>query len=577
MKLTNSLLVGLAASIAGAAAFDINCNSNYASYYGQNSARNQKQLGEYCKDATEDVIVLAFMNGFPNILLNFANACETTFDGSSLLHCPNIAKDIKYCQSQGKAVVLSMGGAAGSYGFSGDGDAISFADTVWNMFFNGKATQRPFDDAVLDGIDLDIEGGSGAGYPAFINQLRSHYASDPSKKYYIASAPQCPFPDAYLGSTLNSAWFDMVYVQFYNNYCGLNAYPTWFNYGDWDNWAKTKSVNKNVKIFIGAPGSPSAASSGYVDGSTLSTVYNAVRANYTSLGGIMTWDVSQARTSGLASSIRSMLNAGSTCGNGGGGSTTTTSTTSVPTSTTSTSTAGYSTTSTTGTATTTSATSTSTSTSTSTATSTESSSTTSLPTNCPVSGKQCTGNQQGCNGQSFAICNAGTWYVQPCASGTTCVMSGNIATCDWPNGRDTNSCSISGASSLNKRINFQQVSEITQPRLRPKPAHPKSNIPTRVEFVAGSLNNGVYSTVVKIQADKQAFTGNWAISFNLPSGQTIDSASRGSVSVNKNMVTISSDITSEEPKNMAATFKISGTFANDYKLPDAGSVVFVSV
>ncbi|KAJ2513744.1 Chitinase 2 [Coemansia sp. RSA 2049] len=388
MKLTNSLLVGLTASIAGAAAFDISCNSNYASYYGQNSARNQKQLGEYCKDATEDVIVLAFMNGFPNILLNFANACETTFDGSSLLHCPNIAKDIKYCQSQGKAVVLSMGGAAGSYGFSGDGDAISFADTVWNMFFNGKATQRPFDDAVLDGIDLDIEGGSGAGYPAFINQLRSHYASDPSKKYYIASAPQCPFPDAYLGSTLNSAWFDMVYVQFYNNYCGLNAYPTWFNYDDWDNWAKTKSVNKNVKIFIGAPGSPSAASSGYVDGSTLSTVYNAVRANYTSLGGIMTWDV---------------------------------------------------------------------------------------------------------------------------------------------------------------------------------------------KFVAGSLNNGVYSTVVKIQADKQAFTGNWAISFNLPSGQTIDSASRGSVSVNKNMVTISSDTTSEEPRNMAATFKISGTFANDYKLPDAGSVVFVSV
>ncbi|KAJ2659586.1 Chitinase 2 [Coemansia sp. RSA 1200] len=243
------------------------------------------------------------MNGFPNILLNFANACETTFDGSSLLHCPNIAKDIKYCQSQGKVVVISMGGASGAYGFLDDADASSFADTVWNMFFKGTATQRPFDDAVLDGIDLDIEGGSNNGYTAFISRLRSHYASDPGRNYYIASAPQCPFPDAYLGSTLNNAWFDMVYVQFYNNYCGLNAYPTWFNYGDWDNWAKTRSVNKNVKIFIGAPGSPSAASSGYVDGSTLSNIYNDVRAKYTSLGGIMTWDVSQARTSGLASSI----------------------------------------------------------------------------------------------------------------------------------------------------------------------------------------------------------------------------------------------------------------------------------
>ncbi|KAJ2018927.1 Chitinase 1, partial [Coemansia sp. S610] len=31
-------------------AFNINCNSNHASYYGQNSARNQKTLGSYCAD-----------------------------------------------------------------------------------------------------------------------------------------------------------------------------------------------------------------------------------------------------------------------------------------------------------------------------------------------------------------------------------------------------------------------------------------------------------------------------------------------------------------------------------------------
>ncbi|KAJ2889719.1 Chitinase 1, partial [Coemansia aciculifera] len=211
------------AAQAISSAFNVNCNSNYASYYGQNSARNQKTLGEYCSSSTEDVIVLAFMNGFPNILLNFANACEDTFEGTGLLHCPKIAADIKYCQSKGKVVILSMGGASGAYGFSSDSQAAQFADTMWNMFFKGTAAQRPFDDAVLDGIDLDIEGGSNSGYAAFISQLRAHYASDPTRQYYIAAAPQCPFPDAYLGSTLNSAWFDMVFVQFYNNYCGLNA------------------------------------------------------------------------------------------------------------------------------------------------------------------------------------------------------------------------------------------------------------------------------------------------------------------------------------------------------------------
>ncbi|KAJ2358324.1 Chitinase 2 [Coemansia sp. RSA 2618] len=468
MKLIASLLAALAATAGSTAAFDVSCNSNYASYYGQNSARNQQALGEYCKDATEDVIVLAFMNGFPNILLNFANACETTFEGSTLLHCPNISKDIKYCQSQGKAVILSMGGAAGSYGFSGDSDAIAFADTVWNMFFKGKADQRPFDDAVLDGIDLDIEGGSGAGYPAFINQLRTHYTSDPSKQYYIAAAPQCPFPDSYLGSTLNSAWFDMVYVQFYNNYCGLNAYPTWFNFNDWDNWAKTKAVNKDVKVYIGAPGSPSAAGSGYVDGATLASIYNDVRSKYSSLGGIMTWDVSQARTSG------------------------------------------------------------------------------------------------------------GSWYTGSCASGTYCYLNGNAAVCDWSNGRPTDTCAVSGGVSLNKRLDFNKVSLITRPNLRPKPVNAKSNLPTRVEFVAGDISNNKYSTVIKIQANKNAFSGNWSFSFALPNGQTVESTSRGAASVSSNAVTIKSVPSNEGAKNMAAIFKITGTFQGEYTLPDTKSAVFIS-
>jgi chitinase len=32
--------------------------------------------------------------------------------------------------------------------------------------------------------------------------------------YYITGSPQCAFPDAYLGSTLNAVGFDAVYVQF---------------------------------------------------------------------------------------------------------------------------------------------------------------------------------------------------------------------------------------------------------------------------------------------------------------------------------------------------------------------------
>ncbi|RUS14481.1 glycoside hydrolase superfamily [Endogone sp. FLAS-F59071] len=126
--------------------------------------------------------------------------------------------------------------------------------------------------------------------------MRTHYASDTSKSYYITGAPQCIYPDASLGPALNSAWFDMVMVQFYNNSCGLGYYSNnlaW-NYGVWDYWATHVSVNPNVKILIGAPASSTASGSGYVALSQLQTIaqgtYNSARA----FGGIMFWDASQA-------------------------------------------------------------------------------------------------------------------------------------------------------------------------------------------------------------------------------------------------------------------------------------------
>jgi len=42
-----------------------------------------------------------------------------------------------------------------------------------------------------------------------------------------------------------------------NNYCSLPQFsnPNNWNFGRWDNWAKTASPNKDVKVYIGAPAS----------------------------------------------------------------------------------------------------------------------------------------------------------------------------------------------------------------------------------------------------------------------------------------------------------------------------------
>lgn len=104
--------------------------------------------------------------------MNLANACETAFEGSQLLNCPDIGKDIKTCQSKGKKILLALGGASGAYGFTSDSQGETFANTLWDLFGKGSSDTRPFGDAVIDGFDLDIEGGGSTGYVVTIIIIR---------------------------------------------------------------------------------------------------------------------------------------------------------------------------------------------------------------------------------------------------------------------------------------------------------------------------------------------------------------------------------------------------------------------
>ncbi|KAJ1919923.1 Chitinase 2 [Mycoemilia scoparia] len=291
---------------AFARVFDINRSNNVGLYWGQNSfgathpgVPGQKAIEEYCSYDTSDIYLVSFLNIFnagsdspPG--LNLANACETTFNDSSLLHCPDTGKGIKQCQEKGKIVLLSLGGAAGSYGFNNDEEAAQFADRIWDMFMGGKADRRPFEDAIIDGVDLDIEGGSSVGYSAFVHRLRERFAERPERKFYITAAPQCPFPDVYLGPIIDHSWLDMLFVQFYNNWCNAQYFPDRFNFDDWDKWAKTRSMNPDVKIYLGIPGSPQAAGTGYVDPEAISRIIPEIKNKYPTFGGVFMWDASQA-------------------------------------------------------------------------------------------------------------------------------------------------------------------------------------------------------------------------------------------------------------------------------------------
>ncbi|ORY73472.1 glycoside hydrolase superfamily [Protomyces lactucae-debilis] len=289
-----SLVTALA--LEAQAAYNRASSDNIVIYWGQTGGGNQTSLATTCASSGADIVVLSFLTTFfgPGGLpvLNFASHCSEQFPGTNLLKCDAIARGIQTCQDLGVLVLLSLGGAVANVGFSSVAQASGFADTLWDLFGGGSSNTRPFGTVVLNGFDLDIEHGSPEHYTALVTQLQRHFQQS-GRTYYMAAAPQCPFPDATLGKVLDEAPFDFVFVQHYNNpSCAIPA-GQGFNAGTWQTWAKT-APNTNVQLFVGVPAAPAAAGSGYVDAAAISTAMQQIKSQFgeTRLGGVMFWDAS---------------------------------------------------------------------------------------------------------------------------------------------------------------------------------------------------------------------------------------------------------------------------------------------
>ncbi|KAG5978874.1 Endochitinase 33 [Claviceps digitariae] len=305
-----SMLAMVSQTMAG---FSPASGTNIAIYWGQNSYNQgsgpfaQQRLSHYCANSNIDIIPVAFMNGIGPPITNFANAGDncTAFPGSTnVLSCPQIEADIKHCQAtHGKTVILSLGGATYTQGgWSNVSDAHNAAHMIWDMFGpvpSYKTVDRPFGSAVVDGFDFDFEATTNH-LPAFGAKLRSLMdaaAAAGEKKFFLAAAPQCVFPDAATGAVLDAVAFDFVMIQFYNNWCGVSGFQlesatqNAFNFDVWDHWAKNVSPNRNVKLLLGIPAAPGAGR-GFTNGTKLRAVVNYSQ-QFSSFGGVMMWDMSQ--------------------------------------------------------------------------------------------------------------------------------------------------------------------------------------------------------------------------------------------------------------------------------------------
>ncbi|CAI9764173.1 unnamed protein product [Fraxinus pennsylvanica] len=158
---------------------------------------------------------------------------------------------------------------------------------------------KPIGDAVLDGIDFDIEAGQDH-YSDLAGKLYEYGAK--GKKVYLTAAPQCPFPDQWLGNALKTGLFDYVWVQFYNNpQCEyISSDPNKFK-NSWNQW--TSSIPAK-KIYIGLPASKAAAGNGYVLKQVLINEVLPFAKGSSKYGGIMLWDRYNDIQSGYSAAVK---------------------------------------------------------------------------------------------------------------------------------------------------------------------------------------------------------------------------------------------------------------------------------
>ncbi|KAK1285083.1 hypothetical protein QJS10_CPB20g01429 [Acorus calamus] len=272
-----------------------------AIYWGQNG--EEGTLANTCATGNYKFVNVAFLASFgasQTPQLNLAGHCDPYAHDNYSHPCTALSADIHSCQSSGVKVILSIGGGAGGYSLSSKDDAKQLADYIWNNYLGGRSDSRPLGDAVLDGVDFDIESGSPDHYDDLARYLSAY--SNQGKKVYLTAAPQCPFPDAWVGGALETGLFDYVWVQFYNNPpCQYSSGEMGNLENSWKQW--TSAINAK-DVFLGLPAAPDAAGSGFIPTEDLTSKVLPLLKGSDKYGGVMLWSKYYDDQTGYSSTIK---------------------------------------------------------------------------------------------------------------------------------------------------------------------------------------------------------------------------------------------------------------------------------
>ncbi len=133
-----------------------------------------------------DVVAVGFANDGGNGTVTFALDTTCTFSDAQF------RADIKTLQSQGRKVILSLGGANGTMSLTNSTSQANFVNSL-------NAIIQAYN---FDGIDLDLESGAGVSQgstqqqlivPAIQSIAATYATNNPGKTMYLSMAPEWPY------------------------------------------------------------------------------------------------------------------------------------------------------------------------------------------------------------------------------------------------------------------------------------------------------------------------------------------------------------------------------------------------
>nr|AAB82745.1 sGS-II [Griffonia simplicifolia] len=273
--------------------------------WGQRSESEEKTLQETCATGNYKIILLDYLIVYENgtePLLNLASHC-----GWAGNLCSKLESEIKYCQSNGIQVLISLwedrpnAATPTRSALKADAPAEKLADYLWNNYLSGQS--GPLGAVALDGINIiEAHEDQKLHWDEIVKAVSE---LSKQRKVYIGATPQCV--DPYLEDAIATGLVDYAFVEFFYDpqceYDSTNKDPTKL-VNSWNKWISKDGLT-DKQVFLGIPANKEVTGAGgYIDPEDLKRDVLPVVQKASNYGGIMLYDRAADVKNGYSDSVK---------------------------------------------------------------------------------------------------------------------------------------------------------------------------------------------------------------------------------------------------------------------------------